>query len=267
MSFSFTPIASEVTAPVGEPHDSRRQAAHGRQHDQAHVPGGQRAGRSLRRCGMRRCARRGAPAVHGVTGRRRAVDGCCAQYSPGQPSACDPERRGPGPDAAAPASGTHHPGADRRRRPRDRRDLPRPRPVRPAQRQRRPRPGRVGAGARRASRDRRRTQPASRRVQRRVQAVGRRGRLYAGRTRDQSVAAGLRQPGDRPVRAGQDRGLGQWAARAGRGRLQRPAGPAAAGAERTADRGVGRLDAVGSDPRRRRDTWPAARSARMPLAI
>ena len=53
------------------------RAAHGRQHDQAHVPGGQRAGRSLRRSGMRRCVRRGASAVHGVTG-RRAVDACCA---------------------------------------------------------------------------------------------------------------------------------------------------------------------------------------------
>ncbi len=39
-----------------------------------------------------------------------AVDGCCAQYSPGQPSACDPERRGPGPDAAAQASGHASPG-------------------------------------------------------------------------------------------------------------------------------------------------------------
>ena len=49
---------------------------------------------------------------------------------------------------------------------------------------------------------------------------------------------------------------GAWAARAGRGRLQRPAELAAAGAERTADRGVGRLDAVGRDPRRRRVCGP-----------
>jgi hypothetical protein len=135
----------------------------------------------------------------------------------GQPGACNPEHGDPGADAQA--SGKHHPRADRRRRPRDRRDLPRLRPVRPAQRQRRPRTCRVGAGARWASRDRRGTQPASRRVQRRVQAVGRRGRLHAGRTRDKCVAARLRQPGDRPVRTGQDRGLGQWTARAGRGRL------------------------------------------------
>ena len=55
---------------------------------------------SLRRSGMRRCVRRRAPAVHGVTGRRRAVDGCCAQHSQGQPGTCDPEHRDPG--AAAP---------------------------------------------------------------------------------------------------------------------------------------------------------------------
>ena len=65
-----------------------------------------------------------------------------------------------------------------------------------------------------------------------------RGRLRAGGPRGRRAAAGPGQPGDRPLRPGQDRDLGARRARAGRGGVQRPAEPAAAGAARQADRGA-----------------------------
>ena len=164
-----------------------------------------------------------------------------------------------------PRRGYTYPDADRGRIRGDRRDLRRPGAVRPAQRQRGSRGG-GGTGPGGPGRGRRRAQAAAGRVQRRVQAVRRRGRVRAGGPRDQPAAPRPGQPGDRPLGPGQDRGLGPRRARARRGGLQRPAEPAAAGPERPAHRGRGRLRACGAPPSAAASTSPAARSARTPPA-
>ena len=76
----------------------------------------------------------------------------------------------------------------------------------------------------------------------------------------------LRQPGDRPLRPGPDRDLGPRRARAGRGGVQRPAEPAAAGLNtggRPRRRPTG---ACGAPPWAAASTSPAAPWARTPPA-